>query len=60
MKDKEKISLKCPLCDFATTEHLSKKKALSELIDHIYYQHQNEETGYLLIILFHAREFVKA
>jgi hypothetical protein len=59
MESQKKMGLKCPLCDFATG-HLSKKKALSELIDHIYYQHQNEETTYLLIVLTHAKELVKA
>jgi hypothetical protein len=55
----KKISLKCPLCDFVT-ERLSKKKALGELIEHIYYQHeQDEKTTYLLIVLVHAKEYVR-
>jgi len=54
----EKVSLKCPLCDFST-RHLTKKKALSELIDHIYYQHEHDKTTYLLAVLMHAKEFVR-
>jgi hypothetical protein len=55
----KKISLKCPLCGF-TTEHFLKKKALDELIEHIYYRHeQDEKTTYLLIVLAHAREYVR-
>jgi hypothetical protein len=54
-----KSKIKCPLCDFVTGP-LPKSRALRELINHIYYQHeQNEKTTYLIMVLIHAREFAR-
>jgi len=52
---KTKASVRCPLCNFVATG--LKRKALSELIKHVYYQH--EDATYLLITLIHAKECMK-